>query len=62
MSDQEIFDIVYFPDINKESQIILLRDNKEIKFKIKPQKYEIAWYGVDFSLESIKEIDVIIPL
>ena len=59
MSDQEIFDIVFYPDINKESQIILLRDNKEIKLKIKPQKYEIAWYGVDFSLESIKEIDVI---
>ena len=59
MSDQDIFDVVFFPDINKESQIILLRDNKEIKLKTKPQEYKIAWYGIDFSLEAIKEIDVI---
>ena len=59
MSDQEIFNIAYTPETNKESQIILLRDNKKIKLKIIPQEYQIAYYGIDFGVESIKEIDVI---
>ena len=59
MSDQEIFDLIFFPNPDLESELILMRDNKEIKIKIKPQNIELPYHEINFGIESIKEIDVI---
>ena len=56
---EEIFDLIFFPNPDLESELILMRDNKEIKIKIKPQNIELPYHEINFGIESIKEIDVI---
>ena len=59
MKDQDIFDNFFFPNSDLEYELTLLRDNEEIKIKIKPHKYKLPYYGINLGIESIKEIDVI---
>ncbi len=59
MSNEDVQNKFYFPNLDQEYELTLLRGSKEIKINTKPQEYKLAYYQVDFVLEDIKEIDVI---
>jgi len=58
MSDERIIDLVFYPD-DKLYELVVMRGDQKIKHRIKPEKYEVAYYGLNFGVEQINKIDVI---
>lgn len=58
MSDKRIKDLVFYPD-DQFYELVVMRGDQKIKRRIKPEKYEVSYYGLDFGLEQINKIDVI---
>ena len=56
MDDERIKDLIYLPKKNKTYELVILRDEKKITHRIKPQIYERKYMLLDFELMSIKEI------
>ena len=59
MDDITIREIIFFPEKNQTYELVILRDEKKITHKIKPQNYKRGYMSLDFELISIKKIDVI---
>ena len=59
MDDVTIREIIFGPKKNQTYELVILRDEKKITHKIKPQIYNRGYMALDFELFSIKEIDVI---
>ena len=58
MSDDEILDLVFFPD-DKLYELVVMRGDQKIKQRMKPETFKKTYYTLDFLLEQINKIDVI---